>query len=356
MTDRAALLLEDSLAEPAMLEALLSAYAAPGGPLAELPTTRLAGARIVFTGLGSSRYGALDAAPGLRIGGRSVSVELASTDPARATPPAPDVVLVAVSASGRTSEVLETVRRHRRTSLVVAVTNHPDAPIATEADVVLPLLAGEERSGVASLTFTATVAVLALLAGRLGHGPAAADLRPAVGGLRAVGDGRDRWLGPAADTLDGAGAIGVVGDGGTIGTLEQAALMLREGPRLAAHAHDAGDWLHTAIYTALPGYAALLVTGTRYDRELLRTIGRRAGRIVTAGEDRTDGAAAWVPLPTMAGAHPIVRSLTVSAVAGILAAELWSRTRASDGPGRPAPPVSGEEATQGSLSCNTKGG
>jgi hypothetical protein len=35
---------------------------------------------------------------------------------------------------------------------------------------------------------------------------------------------------------------------------DQAVLMLREAPRLPAVAHDTGDWLHTAVYLAIPGH------------------------------------------------------------------------------------------------------
>ena len=72
-------------------------------------------------------------------------------------------MFIAISASGRTPEVIEAARRHRGSSLVVGLTNDPGSPLAGEADIVLPLLAGEERSGVASRTFRATVAVLGLV-------------------------------------------------------------------------------------------------------------------------------------------------------------------------------------------------
>ena len=143
--DRAAMLLEDVLGEPRMLAHLLDAYATPGGPLAAVPEIP-ALSRIVFAGLGSSRYAALDAATALRADGRSAWVEFASGD--MATPPARDVVLVAISASGSTPETVAAAERHRRKSLVIAVTNRAESPLAEAGDVTLPLLAGIETSGV----------------------------------------------------------------------------------------------------------------------------------------------------------------------------------------------------------------
>ena len=300
--DRAAALLEDVLGEPQMLEALLDAYAARGGPLAALPEYP-ASSRIAFAGLGSSRYAALDAATALRGAGRAAWVEFASADVA--TPAARDVVLVAVSASGSTRETVAAAERHRGASLVVAVTNRPESPLAAAADIVLPLFAGVETSGVSSRTFLATTAVLALLTGQ----PVEA-LRPAVDGLERLLAGRSDWLPAAAEALDGAEAIGVLAPAGLQGDAEQAALLLREGPRLLASAHEATDWAHTAIYTALPGYRAVLLPGIDGADTLAGVIAGRGGAVV-----RTPPVAEPVPL-------------VVPAFADLLAVELWSRAAA----------------------------
>jgi fructoselysine-6-P-deglycase FrlB-like protein len=298
--DRAAALLEDVLGEPRMLADLLDAYSAPGGPLAALPEIP-ASRRIVFTGLGSSRYAALDVATALRGAGRSAWVEFASAD--KVTPPARDVVLVAISASGSTPDTVAGAERHRGRSLVVAVTNRPESPLATAADVVLPLLAGIETSAVSSRTFLATTAVLGLLAGR-----SVDVLRPAVDGLERLLAERAEWLPPAADLLDGADAIGVLAQAGSQGMAEQVALLLREGPRLRATAHEATDWLHTAIYTALPGYRAVLLPGV--DDKLAAVIAGRGGAV----------------LRTPPVAEPI--ELVLPAISDLLAVALWSRAAA----------------------------
>jgi glucosamine--fructose-6-phosphate aminotransferase (isomerizing) len=307
--DRPAAMLEEVLGEPQMLAGLLDAYAAPGGPLAALPEVA-APVRIVFSGLGSSRYAALDAAARLRADGRAAWAEYASA--AAGTPPARDVVLVAVSASGSTPETLAAAARHRGTSLVVAVTNREGSAVAEAADVVLPLFAGDETSGVSTRTFLATNAVLTMLASRLCGASADVEaLRPAVDGLDQLIRASAEWLPPAADLLDGAEAVGVIGPASTIGLAEQGAMMLREGPRLRASAHEATDWLHTAIYTALPGYRALLLPGAADAERLTSVISGRGGAMVVA---------------------PPVKSpaqLVLPAVADLLAVELWRRAGSS---------------------------
>lgn len=310
MTDRVDQLLEDILDGPTALERLLAAYGSPEAPLTRLMSAMQATSRIAFTGLGSSRYAARIAASDLRAAGASAWVEYSSTG--APTAPAPDLVFVAISASGRTAEVIASAQRHRGTSLVVVVTNDPDSELASIADHVLPLHAGVEGAGIASRTFRATVAVLAMLAGRT-----PASLAPTVVDLATMIDGREAWLPDMVEALDGASAIDVLADAGILGLAEQAALMLREAPRLPAAAHDTGDWLHTAVYLALPGHRALLFRGAAADAEVIDTIERRGGAVIRVPS------AAEAPEP-----DPLRRAIVESVVGELLAAELWRRASA----------------------------
>jgi glucosamine--fructose-6-phosphate aminotransferase (isomerizing) len=183
-----------------------------------------------------------------------------------------------------------------------------DGPAAL-ADHVLPLHAGTEAAGIATRTFRATVAVLGMLAGRT-----PSFLASSVGDLSTAIEGRERWLPDMAAAIDGAPAINVLADAAILGLAEQAALMLREAPRLHATANDTGDWLHTAVYLALPGHQALLFPGAAADAEVIDTIERRGGQVHS--------------LPGDADPDPFRRTIAGSVVAELLAAELWRRTSA----------------------------
>ena len=323
MTDRVTALRDDIGSGPAALDRLLAAYAATDGPLEGIGDRP---SRIVFSGLGSSRYAALTAAAVARAGGLPAWAEYASTSSSAA--PAAGQVLVAISASGRTAEVIGTARRQRGRGRVIAVTNDPGSPLAAEADVVLPLLAGQEGSGIATRTFRATVAVLAMLVGRwTDEGATALTLGPTVDALRTALDGREAWLGPAADLLDGAAAIDVLGDDTDAALVHQAALMLREAPRLPAVAHDTADWLHTGVYLALPGHRALLFAGSAADPEAVATIRRRGGETVVVGPG-VEGAALTIDMPVAGG--PIERAIVQSAVSELVALTLWERAAAEE--------------------------
>ena len=309
MTDRVELLRDDILLGPAALARLFRAYEASDSPTAAVLRSLPQGPRFAFAGMGSSRYAALLVASELRAAGTAAWVEYASTGVPGA--PAADLVLVAVSASGRTAEVVAAARRHRGRSLVVAVTNDPGSALGAEADHVLPLYAGAEGSGIATRTFRATVAVLALLEGR-----SPSSLSSTVADLALAIESAEPWVTETADAIDGAAAIDVLADASLLGLADQSALMLREAPRLPATAHDTGDWLHTAVYLAIPGHRVLLFPGSTADDEVIATVERRGGTVIT--------------MPGAAESDPIRRAIVGSVSAELLAGELWRRTLAEE--------------------------
>ena len=72
-------------------------------------------------------------------------------------PPTLDTLVVAISATGRSVETLATVEPYDN---LVALTNTVDSVLARRAEVVVPMLAGPGRSGVACRTFQHTLAMV----------------------------------------------------------------------------------------------------------------------------------------------------------------------------------------------------
>jgi fructoselysine-6-P-deglycase FrlB-like protein len=317
--------LADVLEAPARLAAVLDAYAAPGSPLDDVPAAR----RVVFVGMGSSRFAALPVAALLRSRGFDAVAELASTGlPAV---PSRETLVVGVSAGGSTPETVEALARHHGTSLTVAVTNAPGGELADAADVVVPLGAGAETGGVACLTFQATLAVLHLLAGRLAGGaPRVDDLRPAVAAAEALRAGRGAWLEELADRVGPAHTTYAIAPAERISSALQSALMLREGPRLPADAAETGDWLHVDVYLSRrPGYTALLFGGSRFDAGVMEYARERGSTIVAVGGP-VGGAAQVIPVP--GAEQPLTALLVETGVAELAAAELWRRGVAAGDP------------------------
>ncbi len=291
MIDRAALLRAEALEAPDRLARLLDSWDA--GPIAR--------GAVRFVGLGSSRFASQVVAATLGADGRVARVQVASLDPP--PPPIPGETVFAVSASGRTPEVVAVARALRDRCAVVAVTNDPASPLAEAAPTCLALHAGREASGIASATYRATLAVLALATG--------VTTIEALRGVAASLGGVDReTISAQVRLLDVANSVDVVASTELLGAAEQAALMLREAPRLRAAAWDAAEWLHTAIYTALPGHVLLVLGDSPYRDELATTVQGRGGTVVH--------------LPGPAGAAPLQAALSLSAGVERLAADLWT--------------------------------
>jgi len=272
--------------------------------------------RVLFIGMGSSRFAALNAVADLRSRGVDAHAELASTGLPQ--PASQGTVCVAISASGSSAETVAALRRHRRRSTVVAVTNAPLGEMAAVADMSVDVLAGPEKGGVACRSFACTQAVLALMCG------AGADrIRRAADAVQSVVEERRAWLDDLAGLAEDARGVWVAAPAERIGTAEQSALMLREGPRIIADACETGDWLHVDVYlTKRPSYMLLLHSGSQYDQEVVGWRAERGFELISIGAP-VAGAGGAIAFP---GADdPVVASIAGTVVAELLAAELWRR-------------------------------
>ena len=305
---RPELLTPDVVETPAWLHRAAIAHAGVD-PLA------LEARRVLFIGMGSSRYAALNAAAYLRSLGRDAYAEHASTGAPQ--PPEEGLLVVAISAGGGSRETIAAARRHRGTSTVVGITNRPQSALASEVDTCLELHAGEEVSGVACRTYTNTLALLLMMSGiEARRVAAAADA--SAGLINTTGE----WLGAAAE-LVGRRAIHVLAPAERIGSAEQSALMLREVPRIRADACETGDWSHVDVYLSkLPGIGLVLLRGSGWEAEVMEWAASRGCPVVTVGSP-LPGAGLDVPVP--GGDDPIVRMLAEVRVCELLAADLHIR-------------------------------
>jgi fructoselysine-6-P-deglycase FrlB-like protein len=272
---------------PETLSALADSLEAGLPGLERLP--QLAAARVLVLGMGSSRYAADVVARRYRSVGATVMVELASAE--LLPPAAPDLAVVAVSATGGSVEVLRAVERYRGRGRLIAVTNRPDSELGRQADVIVPLGAGIEASGVACRTFRATFAVLdEVIAELLGTAPAerfdAAALRAAAEASGRLLETSADWVPPLADLLAGPMGAWTLAPAERASSAQQAALMMREVPRRAAYASETGDWSHVDVYlTKTQDYRALVFGGSAWDAQALDWMAQRGSRFAAIGRD-----------------------------------------------------------------------
>lgn len=279
-------------------------------------------ARVVLLGMGSSAYAASVAAARMRARGLVAVAERASSDllPSWGA----GTLVVAISAGGASVETLDALGRVHPDATVVALTNTPTSDLASRCSAVVALAAGAEEGGVACRSFQHTlVLLLALEAHLLGS-----LMDPLVSTVRASADAtahllatESTWLPEVTGLLDGPDGVHVVAPARRLSSAQQAALMLREGPRRAAIACEAGDWAHVDVYlTKNTDYRLLSFAGSAWDAGILEWTLPRATVVVSVGGE-LEGAACTLRYP--GDDDDDARLLTEVLVAELVAARLW---------------------------------
>jgi glutamine---fructose-6-phosphate transaminase (isomerizing) len=247
-----------------------------------------------------------------------------------------DSVVIALSQSGRTPDVVEYVRRtRRRGALTVALTNEADSELAAAADATIPLAAGPERSVAASKTYLNELAALALLAGgAAGRGEEiAAGLRTVADLLAGVLGSLEQAVSPPAIAFTYVGRMYVIGRGVEFATAREVALKLTETCRVAAEPLTATDLAHGPVAALDPLFPVWTIAS--HDESLAAVVDavtrvREAGATVVAcgpAADEIEGAAFRLPVP--ASPLPILSPL-LSVVPGQLFAAALARAKGLD--------------------------
>jgi glucosamine--fructose-6-phosphate aminotransferase (isomerizing) len=209
----------------------------------------------------------------------------------RTPPRLRDALVLGVSQSGRSPDIVAVVEEGRRQgALTVAVTNTPASPLACAADHVLPLGAGEERAVAATKTYTAQLAALALLAVQLtGDGERLAVLRSVPEAVEKTLALEER-IAMAAQRYVYATECVVLGRGYNYATAFEIALKLEELTYIVAEPYSSADFRHGPVAIVERGFPVVVVApqGKVYPdmvalaRELAA---REAELIVISGQD-----------------------------------------------------------------------
>jgi glutamine---fructose-6-phosphate transaminase (isomerizing) len=164
------------------------------------------------------------------------------------------VLAVALSQSGRTEEIVETLTWAADCGArTLAITNGAGSPLAEAADVAFVTEAGVERAVPATKTFTTQLAALAVAGIGLTEASGSAGDRLDPGELRAVPDEIERLLAagtdldPVLSELAGVEGVVVSGRGLAYSAALELALKLKEACYLHAMGLSFADLLHGPI-------------------------------------------------------------------------------------------------------------
>ena len=214
-----------------------------------------------------------------------------------ARPELRDVLVVAVSQSGASPDIVEPVARARAGgAITVAVTNSPGSPLAATAEFHLDVLAGPERAVAATKTYTAELLTLFLfveaLAGR--GGEEAEGLPERAETLLAS----EEEVARLAVRYRFAEQLVVTARGYNYPTAREAALKLMETSYVVAHGFSGADLLHGPMAMIDRGFPVVAIAPEGQGATALRPVLERLQEL--AADTLLIGDPALVPLGRVA--------------------------------------------------------
>jgi glucosamine--fructose-6-phosphate aminotransferase (isomerizing) len=224
-----------------------------------------------------------------------------------AAPDLEGMLAIGISQSGRSPDILAAMRAAGEAgALTLALVNTADSPLAAEADAVLPLRAGPERSVAATKSYIASIAGLLHLVAEWSQDAelgAALDSAPKLLEQAWQAD----WS-PMVERLEHARGLYVIGRGLGLGIAQEAALKFKETCGLHAEAFSAAEVRHGPMALVGPDFPLLVFrqddrTADGVD-ELVAEVLARGGEVLVSGGE----AAGAVRLPHI-GAHPAIEPM-----------------------------------------------
>ena len=314
MTDRKNSYLQDILEQPAALQRWLDStnsidFASLRRIREELASGKFR--RVILTGMGSS-YHALHSIL-LPLLNRGLPALMLETSELLHYAPGllePGSLLVVVSQSGRSAEVVRLLEKAGGGTPVIGVTNAADSPLAQHAQVLLPIQAGEEFS-VSCKTYINTLGALALLAGMLAIGepdPALEELQPVPGLSETYLEQWQSHVNEAKEALRSTRYLVLAGRGTSLAAAGTGGLIVKESAHFPAEGMNSAAFRHGPLEMASPELFVLVFSGTgpgaELNRHLVEDVIAAGGKSVQVGAAENRGAfslprVAWRGLPLL---------------------------------------------------------
>ncbi len=168
----------------------------------------------------------------------------------------PGALHITVSQSGASPDVIAVQDAAKRGgALAVAVVNAAESPLAREADVVLPIHAGEEKSVAATKSFIASAAALAALTQAA---TGSAELADGLARLpSALQKACEADYEPALQAMTEASSVYTAGRGPGFAISLEAALKAKETAKLHAEAFSLAELMHGPMQLVDQGFPIL---------------------------------------------------------------------------------------------------
>ena len=274
--------------------------------------------RVVLTGCGSAGNAALAGSYFLgAIGGRDAPFIPASELRFRAASCGADTLVIALSQSGETIDVLEAIEEAwRRGSQLAAIVNTPNSTLERMVDTNVHLGAGVEQCVLATKSYTAMLAALLLVACHL----AGEQVEGAAAVCNAAQAIEDLLTPSSRQRIDELGSrlaasdhLYVIGRGVHYPSALEAALKIKEVSYIHAEGFAAGELKHGVIALIEPGTPCLVLAAdddTRTDSlSSASELRSRGGHMIGVGSRPDAIFDEFISVPAAGAASPIVEAV-----------------------------------------------
>ncbi|ABF39009.1 Glutamine-fructose-6-phosphate transaminase (isomerizing) [Candidatus Koribacter versatilis Ellin345] len=236
----------------------------------------------------------------------------------------PSTLVIAVSQSGRSAETVRLLEGNAGGHAVVAVTNTPDSPLATKADVAVLTKAGEEFS-VSCKTYVSSLMALEVVSAALCGKSTDDRLQELQVAADAVEQYLREWEKHVADLCEALQPIKdifLVGRGSSLAAVYTGALTIKESDHFHAEGMSSAAFRHGPFEMLRPELFVAVIAGEQRTRALNE---RMAAEIREAGAHgvliSTDSNDAACRIPTVPECvRPIVEILPAEMMTIALAA------------------------------------
>jgi len=245
-----------------------------------------------------------------------------------------NALVLGISQSGKSPDIVAVLAEGRRQgALTAAVTNFAESDLAQEADCVICLHAGLERSIAATKTYTSGLGAIALLSATLAHEPGMLAALEQMPEMVASTLAMNTEIARIVERYRYMRDCVVIGRGYNYATAFELALKLKELTYTIAEPYSSADFLHGPLALIEHGFPAIVIapSGAMLPeiQRFMQTLKQREAEIIALSDDRDTLEMARVSLALPAAVPEWLSPLT-AIVPGQLFAMHLAHTRDYD--------------------------
>lgn len=228
--------------------------------------------KLIFTGMGSS-YFISEAAACLfnSYGMDACAINSGELLHYRSALIVPGTLLICVSQSGESYEVVRLLEKVGSDVKVIAVTNEPDSTLAKRADHVVISVAGKEEMTSTKTFITSWQNILVLFRTLVNESWSVDVWEKVAVDIETILASCDDWMENALESLGSASFIQLVGRGPSFAAVSQSRLMFMEASHTPASALLGGEFRHGPLEMVGEGFVAILFAHSRSKTYALMT-------------------------------------------------------------------------------------